>query len=106
MSSKTYDKVRWHFPEGKNCPSLDAAKVHFNVVMKWLKDKGLLSQEGLEANDLGVDSDFAITSHMLTAQGNQVLERCYSEWVSMVHYGEKPNVALLDKCLLNFRRAI
>ena len=98
-TAKTYDKVRWHFPEGKGCPSLEDAKIHFSVVMKWLKDNDLLSVEGIEAAETGIDSDFALTSHMLTAKGNRILDRCYSVWVSTIRYGEKPSVELLDKCL-------
>jgi hypothetical protein len=98
-TAKTYDKVRWHFPEGKGCPSVEAAKTHFDVAMKWLNDNGLLSAEGIEAAETGIDSDFALTSHMLTPKGNRVLGRCYSAWAQTIHYGEKPSVELLDKCL-------
>jgi hypothetical protein len=98
--AKTYDKVRWHFPEGKGCPSLDAAKIHFQVVTKWLKGKGLLSAEGIEAVENGIDSDFALTAHMLTPKGNRVLARCYSQWVRSMHYGKKPSTEILDKSLM------
>ncbi|MCS6925430.1 MAG: hypothetical protein NZ578_05960 [Candidatus Binatia bacterium] len=98
-TTTTYDKVRWHFPEGKGCPSLEAAKIHFRVIMKWLKDNNLLSEEGIEALESGIDSDFALTSHLLTPTGNRVLERCYSAWLSTVRYGEEPSVALLERCL-------
>jgi hypothetical protein len=100
-STKTYDKVAWHFPEGQGCPSLDAAKIHFEVIMRWLESNGLLSEEGREALEVGVDSDFALTSHMLSDTGTRVLARCYSEWVRSVRYGEKPSVAQLDQCLRN-----
>lgn len=95
----TYDKVSWHFPEGKNCPSLDAAKVHFDVVMHWLKSKDLLSEEGCEAMEIGIDSDFSITSYMLTDMGNQLLTMCYAEWASTVQYGMRPSVRLLENRL-------
>jgi len=97
--AKTYDKVSWHFPEGKGCPNLDAAKIHIQVVTKWLKDKGLLSAEGIEAVENGIDPDFSLTVHMLTPKGNRVLERCYSKWVRSVRYGERPLTDELEKCL-------
>lgn len=97
--AKTYDKVLWHFPEGKGCPSVEVAKIHFSVVMKWLNDNDLLSAEGVEAAEIGIDSDFALTSHMLTDKGNRILDQCYSVWVSTIRYGEKPSVELLDRCL-------
>ena len=92
----TYDKVSWHFPEGQGCPSLEAAKVHFDVVMHWLESKDLLSAEGREAMEIGIDSDFAITSYMLTDKGNQLLTTCYAEWASTLHYGTRPSVRLLE----------
>ena len=42
------------------------AKVHFDVVMRWLESQDLLSKEGQEAMEVGIDSDFALTSHMTT----------------------------------------
>ena len=92
----TYDKVSWHFPEGPGCPSLDAAKVHFDVVMHWLKSKDLLSEEGCETMEIGIDSDFALTSYMLTDKGNQLLGTCYAEWANTVQYGRQPSVKLLE----------
>ncbi len=98
-SRATYDKVSWHFPDGKNCPSLDAAKVHFNVVMHWLESRNLLSAEGREAMQIGIDSDFSLTSYMLTDKGSQLLATCYAEWASTVRYGIQPSMRLLEDCL-------
>lgn len=97
--AKTYDKASWHFPEGKGCPSLEAAKIHFRVITKWLRDNDLLSTEGIEAAESGIDADFALTAHMLTPKGNRVLGRCYGQWVRSVRYGEEPKTELLERCL-------
>jgi len=98
-TAKTYDKVSWHFPEGKGCPSPNAAKRHLVVVMQWLKDNSLLSEEGLEAWDSGIDSDFALTSHMLTPVGNVVLAQGYRDWMEKVAYSEEPSMRILDAIL-------
>lgn len=98
-SGRTYDKVSWHFPDGKNCPNLEAAKVHFYVVMNWLESQRLLSVEGLEAMEIGIDSDFSLTSYMLTGKGNELLATCYADWVSTVQYGTQPSVKLLEDSL-------
>ena len=98
-SGTIYDKVSWHFPDGKNCPSLEAAKIHFDVVMRWLESRNLLSAEGLEAMQTGIDSDFSLTSYMLTDKGNQLLATCYTEWTSTARYGTRPSVRLLEDCL-------
>lgn len=93
---RTYDKVSWHFPDGENCPSLKAAKVHFDVLMDWLKSQDLLSEEGQEAMKVGIDSDFAITSHMLTDEGNRLFKICYAEWTRTVRYGVRPSMGLFE----------
>lgn len=97
--AETYDKVSWHFPEGKGCPNLGAAKVHLRVVMQWLKDKKLLSSEGREAFESGIDSEFSLTAHMVTAEGNRILGECYALWVRTIQYGQKPSMELLENCL-------
>jgi len=98
-TAKTYDKVSWHFPEGKGCPSLDAAKKHFSVIMSWLKDNQLLSDEGVEVWECGIGSDFAITGYMLTAGGVAILDRGYGAWLRTVQYGKEPSTAMLDGIL-------
>ena len=96
MMGVTYDKVSWHFPDGKNCPDLDAAKVHFDVLMRWLESQHLLSEEGQETMEVGIDSDFSLTSHMLTDKGNRLLTACYTEWARTVKYGVRPSMSILD----------
>ena len=95
----TYDKVSWHFPDGENCPSLEAAKVHFDVLMDWLESQHLLSEEGREAMEIGIDSDFSLTSYMLTDRGNRLLTACYVEWARTVRYGVPPSMNVLEDCL-------
>jgi hypothetical protein len=94
-----YDKVSWHFPEGKDCPSLEDAKAHFIAVMRWLKENSLLSDEGEEALELGIDSDFSITSSMLNSKGNEVFDKYYADWLQSIGYAKKPNLAILDNGL-------
>ena len=96
QSGMTYDKVSWHFPDGENCPNLESAKVHFDVVMHWLESYNLLSAEGHEAMEVGIDSDFSLTSYMLTDKGNELLTTGYAEWVSTIQYGTRPSVRFLE----------
>lgn len=96
---KVYDKVSWHFPEGKNCPSLYAAKAHFVAIMKWLKNKELLTGEGIEIYELGIDDDFAITSSMLTSKGNEVLQKGYSKWLKLISYKDGVDLSYWDSIL-------
>lgn len=94
---KVYDKLKWHFPDGNACPNLEAAKKHFVIIMKWLYSKSLLSQEGIEAMDIGIDQDFSLTSSMLTAQGNELLTSCYAAWLKTQNYKDESSIALLEQ---------
>ena len=98
-----YDKVSWHYPEGKNCPSLEAAKVYFLAVMKWIKENGLLSAEGEEVLELGIDPDFSITSSMLNKKGNDVLKKQYSSWLKTINYYDNIDLKILDDGLRKYK---
>jgi len=91
-----YDKVSWHYPEGKNCPSMKVAKVHFESVMEWLNKNNLLSDEGKEILGIGVDADFSITSSMLNEKGNGIFKKHYSNWLKTIDYSENIDLRLLD----------
>lgn len=94
MSNVVYDKVSWHFPEGKNCPSLSDAKKHFEIIMGWARDKKLLSSEGVELLEIGVDSDFSISSSMLNKEGDLFFKKKYSEFIGEIKYGEEKDYIL------------
>lgn len=98
-----YDKVSWHYPEGKNCPNLEAAKAHFETIMEWLKENSLLSDEGLEIFEIGIDADFSITSSMLNRKGNDVLKKHYSNWLRTVAYSKNIDLKILDDGLREYR---
>jgi len=80
---KIYDKVSWHYPEGKS-PDLSSALNHFFVIMDWLNEHNLLTTEGKEIFDLGISPDFSITSAMVTLKGNELLNKYYSKWIKNI----------------------
>jgi hypothetical protein len=96
---KVYDKVKWHYPEGEICPDLDSAKTHFKIIMEWLNKKNLLTPCGKEIYEIGIDGDFSLTSEMVSEQGNLILQKCYKNWLKMIDYKKRPDVALFEGCL-------
>ena len=99
-----YDKVSWHFPEGKSCPSLEAAKKHFDILVEWIKKNDLFSAEGEEIFDLGVDSEFSITSSMLNKNGNDVLSKYYTDWLRGLDYSGNVDMKILDDGLSEYKK--
>ncbi len=94
---KIYDKVKWHFPEGNNCPSLAVACKHFIVIMEWLGKHGLLSLDGQEAMNSGIGQDFSLNSSLLTPAGIKLLDNCYDEWLTTVSYQTPVSTDILAK---------
>lgn len=100
MQLRVYDKVKWHWPEGIECPGLEAAKQHLEVILKWARREGLLSEYGLfvyESDTVGDDD--SITSQMFTPEGNAMMREHYSEWLEMIYYTVKPDIEVLDQVM-------
>ena len=100
-----YDKVSWHFPEGEKCPNLDTAKAHLIAIMKWLKENNLLSDEGKEIFELGIDSDFSLTSSMLTEKGNEIIKKGYTEWLKKIDYQSDVDLRFWDEILNEIQKS-
>ena len=96
---KVYDKVSWHYPEGNNCPSLEAAKKHFKIIMEWLYKHNLLSEEGKEIYEAGIDADFSITSDMLNIKGKKIFDKYYSVWLEQIDYSQDIDTDFFDSLL-------
>lgn len=95
---EVYDKVSWHYPEG-NCPNLESARKHFVKIMDWLAEHNLLSDEGKEILAIGIDSDFSLTSSMLTASGNELLRHGYSDWIKGIDMDSEIDMEFWDKLI-------
>jgi len=91
-----FDKVKWHYPDGEKCPSLEAATKHFEAIMGWLNKKALLSEEGIEIYELGIDEDFVIMSSMLTEKGNELLVKHYDIWLKKQDYDAEFDLTYLE----------
>lgn len=101
-SVKVYDKVKWHWPQGKanGCTSLAVGKRHIECAMNFLKKHKLLSEEGeAELHRGKVSPDFALTSETVNHEGNVFLKRYYGKWCSGVSYNAPPDDLFLLKSL-------
>lgn len=73
-----YNKVAWH------SELEDEAIVirHFCFIMKWLHDNQLLSEEGEELYELGVDEDSVLHKGMLRPLGNEFMSKYYEQFMN------------------------
>lgn len=98
MKITVYDKANWHLNEQTSQESVANQLSHLRVIMNWLEEKNLLSDEGKEIFELGIDQEFSLTSAMVTPLGEKVLNEAYKEWVEKFKLGA-PNLDILTKYL-------
>lgn len=73
---KIYDKAQWHIDAGENSGAvIDKLK----AVLEFLDKEGMLTSEGKEIMDLGVDSSISIHERMLTDKGRNFMESNYDK---------------------------
>ena len=105
-SFKIYDKVSWHYPEGKDCPSIEAAKRHINFAMRFLEAHDLLSEDGKDLFSGGkVDDDFALTSDVVTSDGEALLSKGYRKWLGQISYQGRLSAELFENILNGIRKS-
>lgn len=73
---KIYDKAQWHIDAGENA---ETVVNKLKAVFEFLDKKGMLTSEGKEIIDLGVDSSASIHERMLTEDGKQFMDDIYDK---------------------------
>ena len=73
---KVYDKAAWHIDGNENPKEVVA---RFNEIFKFLAENKLLSPDGEEIYELGIDSSASLNSSMVTKDGAQFLKQYYDE---------------------------
>ena len=75
MKYKVYDKVAWQLDGGQE---EDLVISHFKFIMKWCHDVGILSKDGEELYELGVDDSCSLHERMFTEKGKMFMEKFYN----------------------------
>lgn len=74
---KSYDKAAWHIDGGENTSDV---VVRFKEVFTFLADKKMLSDDGIETLEFGMDSSVSLNSTMVNAEGEDFLDSYY-DWI-------------------------
>lgn len=92
---KIIDKAAWQIDGG--VPE-DKAVRHFTAVFEWLSRHGMLTEEGLEELEDGIDDCASLNDELVSEQGIAFLESCYDDYLMAVkdRYGEDENGGLLE----------
>ncbi len=76
---KIFDKAQWHIDSGENSSSIIKK---FSAIFEFLNEEGLLSVDGIEILDLGIDSSISLNEQMVTEKGFKFLEKYYDEVIN------------------------
>ena len=77
---KIYDKAMWHIDGGEN---KEEVIEKFEVIFAVLKAKNMLSDEGKEIMEFGIDSSVSLHERLLTAEGNKFVEEHYDSVINL-----------------------
>ena len=90
---KIYDKSAWQIDAG-----IDETVVttHFKLLFTWLKEKNMLSEEGMELYELDSFSDLSLHERLLNDEGNSFVDSVYDELIGNVPYGSEEIIEYLN----------
>ena len=76
---KVFDKAQWHIDSGESIPEVIAK---FTQVFSFLHSHEMLSVDGLEIYEFGIDSSISLNEKMVTSNGFAFLDRYYDEVIN------------------------
>ena len=76
---KIFDKAQWHIDAGEN-KRIVIGKI--DLVFQFLEKKELLSEEGKELLELGIDSSISLNEQTVTEVGYAFLDKYYDEVIN------------------------
>lgn len=71
---KSYDKASWHIDGGEERTEVI---VRFKAVFDFLYKKGMLTEDGAETMEYGMDDSVSLNSTMVTMDGEAFMEKFY-----------------------------
>ena len=92
---KIIDKAAWQIDSG--VPA-DKTVSHFACVFEWLSRHGLLTEEGEEELEDGIDDTASLNDELVSEQGIAFLESCYDDYLRAVKdcYGDDEDCEKLE----------
>ena len=98
-----FDKAAWQIDGG--VPA-DLVVSHFNTVFKWLNDHEMLSDEGIEEFEDGIDEEASLNENLVTEEGASFLHAHYDDYLRAIaedKYGSDENGEELEKIYQQYK---
>lgn len=96
---KVYDTAKWQLEGG--IPADKVAR-HFTFVFEWLRRQKMLSKDGMELLDLGMDDSASLNEDMVNAKGREYLDYYYDDYLKEINYGVSEDEKWLNSHLKDF----
>lgn len=100
---KIFDKAQWQIDGGT--PE-ELVVNHFNLVFIWLNKHDMLSDEGKEELEFGIDLEASLNEELLTIDGVKFLDRYYDDFLAVISkdsYGKDNSIDELDRLYKKFK---
>ena len=94
---KIIDKAAWQIDGGV---PVNLVVRHFITVFTWLYDHDMLTEEGIEEFEDGVDDCASLNDELVNTKGMLFLESCYDEYLKSVakeFYGKDIGGKIIEK---------
>ena len=76
---KVFDKALWHIDAGED---KEVVLAKLQTVFDFLAEKDLLSEEGQEVLEFGIDDSVSLNEDMVTEEGAAFLDKHYDEVIN------------------------
>ena len=99
---KIIDKATWQI-DGR-VPE-DVVVRHFNTVFTWLYKHDMLTEEGIEEFEDGIDDCASINDELVNEKGMVFLERCYDKYLEAIaeeYYGNDIDGKILEDFYVSY----
>lgn len=100
---KIFDKAQWQIDGG--IPE-ELVINHFNLVFIWLDKHEMLSDEGKEELEFGINSEASLNEELLTIDGVKFLDKYYDDFLAAISknkYGKDDSIDELDRFYKKFK---
>lgn len=91
-----YDKPKWHIDFGMNKKEVVDK---FKLVFTFLSNNNMLSDEGLEQIEIGIDEECSLNEKAVNNKGKSFLEYCYED---AINFDSKNILSFLNDKLISF----
>ena len=90
------DKADWQIDGG--IPA-EVVVNHFNIVFNWLNKHNMLTEDGQEELEEGIDESVSLNEELVTKEGINFLESCYDDFLKAIakeFYGDANENEILE----------